>query len=413
MLFGTSVITARALGPENLGYTKFLFLTLTTIAQFGSIGVIDATSYFQRKTKYDIETIFKVNFTFLLMAASLFIITILSLRMNGVIFEEYGISILLYTAVTVIFFNFISDLLVATMISREKIISMNNIFLVTGILNLIVLALLWKSGNLTVKAYMILFPLNSVVRTLTMLRYSKIMPGFNFRFGIIAEELKYGTIVFLGAFFIFLNYRLDQWLIKFFLGNKELGLYAVGVAIAEILLIIPTGLINPLRARLYNIGNDHSDFKTVTAKTIKFALYATAAISVPVFFLVPLISSEFLYGEKYAESVVIIQILIAGIIFLTFGKVGSHYYVVKGRPAIHMYSALSIFLVNFALNLIMIPKFGIKGAAIASSISYFAYGLIYVYLYLKVEKFPFADLFVLRRSEIRFYASKLKFGKMG
>jgi O-antigen/teichoic acid export membrane protein len=335
------------------------------------------------------------------------------MRMNGVVFEEYSMTILLYTSVTVIFFNFISDLLVATMISREKIISMNNIFLFTGILNLAVMALLWMYGLLTVKAYMIIFPANSVVRALTMLGFNKIRPGISFRFGIIAEELKYGTIVFLGAFFIFLNYRLDQWLIKFFLGNKELGLYAVGVAIAEIILIIPTGLINPLRARLYNIANDHADFKTVTAKTIKFALYATAAVSIPVFFIVPLMASEYLYGEKYVESVIIVQILLAGIIFLTFGKVGSHYYVVKGRPAIHMYSALSIFLVNFILNILMIPRFGIKGAAIASTISYFAYGLIYVYLYLKVEKFPFADLFILRRSEIMFYASKLKFGRAG
>lgn len=322
-------------------------------------------------------------------------------------------SILLYTAVTIIFFNFTSDLLVATMISREKIISMNNIFLFTGILNLAVLALLWMYGLLTVKAYMIIFPANSVVRTLTMLSFNKIRPGISFRFGIIAEELKYGTIVFLGAFFIFLNYRLDQWLIKFFLGNKELGIYAVAVAIAEIILIIPTGLINPLRARLYNIENNHPDFKTITAKTIKFALYATAVVSIPVFFMVPLMASKYLYGEKYAGSVIIVQILLTGIIFLTFGKVGSHYYVVKGRPSIHMYSALSIFLVNFALNIIMIPRYGINGAAIASSISYFVYGLIYVYLYLKVEKFPFADLFILRRSEIKFYASKLKFGKAG
>jgi len=229
-----------------------------------------------------------------------------------------------------------------------------------------------------------------------------------FDYKIISEEFRYGFIVFIGAFFIYLNYRFDQWLVKFYLGNKDLGLYAAGVAIAEIILIIPTSVINPLRARLYNISTDSAEFNSITAKTVKFALYTTAAVSIPIFFGVNLLSSDYLYGPKYYDSIIIVQILLAGIIFITFGKIGGHYYVVKGKPNIHMLTSLIIFLLNLSLNLYLIPKYGIKGAAFSSTISYTVYGIIYIYLFVYCEKFSVKDLFLINKEDYLMFRRNLK-----
>lgn len=398
--FGTSVIVARSLGPERLGYAKYLLLFITTFAQFGSIGLIDATSYFQRKSKYDIKTIFNVNLSFLILLSLIYLITLCWLKYAGLIFSDYSIEIVIFSSVTLIFFGFLNDLLVATLISKENIYSINNSLLYTSIINLILLGALWLYDLLGVTVYLLIFPLSNIVRTLIMLKKIDIKFKFNFDLNTLSDELKYGFIVFLGAFFIFLNYRIDQWLIKYYLGNKELGLYTVGVTLAEIILIITTSVINPLRARLYNIDTDSEKFKTITAKTVKFTVYATAIISIPLFFAVNLLSSEYLYGQKYSSSIAVVKILLFGLVFISFGKIGSHYYVIKGRPYIHLFSSLFIFLLNLTLNIILIPDLGIKGAAISSTISYIVYGFLYVYLYIFVEHFKVGDLFIIGKNDI-------------
>jgi O-antigen/teichoic acid export membrane protein len=233
-----------------------------------------------------------------------------------------------------------------------------------------------------------------------MIRKIDIQFKFLFDLRIILEEISYGIIVYFGALFIYLNYRMDQWLIKFYLGDTELGIYAVGVALAEMILLVPMSVINPLRARLYNLDINGSEYKRLTAKTIKFSLYITLIISVPIYFGSGIISSEFLYGAKYQDSVEIVKILLLGILFLTFGKVGSHYFVIKGKPWIHMATAFLVLSVNIILNIYLIPRLGINGAAWASTASYSIFGLSYILMYVFKEKFPLNSLFILSRKEM-------------
>ncbi|NOR45765.1 MAG: oligosaccharide flippase family protein, partial [Candidatus Delongbacteria bacterium] len=230
--------------------------------------------------------------------------------------------------------------------------------------------------------------------------------SFLFDLKVILEEISYGIIVYFGALFIYLNYRMDQWLIKFYLGDSNLGIYTVGVALAEMILLVPMSVINPLRARLYNLDVNSSEYRTLTAKTIKFSLYITLFISIPIYFGADLISSEILYGAKYEGSVEIVKILLLGILFLTFGKVGSHYFVIKGKPWIHMATASLVLFVNVVLNIYLIPRIGIAGAAWASTISYSIFGLSYILMYIFKEKFTLSSLFVISRKEMSDIYSK-------
>jgi O-antigen/teichoic acid export membrane protein len=398
VLFGTGIITARALGPENLGYTKFILLTVNTIAQFGSLGIIDATCYFQKKTAYGLERVYNANLTYLLAASVIYAGVMIALRTLGLSFEDYPTPIFIYMVSFIIGFGFLNDLLFATLVSKEKIIFLNNTDLILGIINLMILSVLWLTGHLNVGTYLILLPSMAAVRFTILSLYIRIRPVPVVDKKLLKQEFLYGFTVFFGALCIYLNYRMDQWFIKFFHGNKELGLYTVAVSIAEILLIIPVSIINPLRAKLYNTPVDSENFKTVTAKTIKFALYGTAFMSLPVLVLAPLISSRYLYGSDYSGSVLVTRILAAGIIFLTFGKIGSHYYNVKGQPSIPMKTSLTVFLINLSLNMLLIPRYGITGAAAASTASYIFYGIIFVYLYTFKEGFKFSDLFLIQKT---------------
>ncbi|MDA3885631.1 MAG: polysaccharide biosynthesis C-terminal domain-containing protein [Candidatus Delongbacteria bacterium] len=404
----TSIIIAKSLGPKDLGYAKFLILTLSTFAQFGHVGIIDATSYFQRKSKYTLEQIFKVNFTFLCIIAVLISGTLILLKYFGVIFEGYSFTIITLASIAIVFFTFLNNLLFATFVSKEKIIQVNKISLYTSFITIALYLILWSTNSLNVTSYLIVFSLKSVIGSIMMIRKIDIQFKFLFDFRIIFEEISYGIIVYFGALFIYLNYRMDQWLIKFYLGDTDLGLYAVGVALAEMILLVPMSVINPLRARLYNLDINGSEYKRLTAKTIKFSLYITLIVSIPIYFGANFISSEILYGAKYQESIEVVKILLLGILFLTFGKVGSHYFVIKGKPFIHLTTAFLVLFVNIVLNIYLIPKIGINGAAWASTASYILYGLLYITIYVLKENFTLSSLFVLSRSEVAIIRNKFK-----
>ncbi|MCK4979549.1 MAG: oligosaccharide flippase family protein [Candidatus Delongbacteria bacterium] len=407
LAFFTSVIIAKSLGPKDLGYAKFLILTLSTFGQFGHLGIIDATSYFQRKSRHTLEKIFKVNFTFLCIIAFTISGTLVLLKYFGIFFEDYSFFIIVLTSGSIIFLTFLNNLLFATFVSKEKIIQVNKIGLYSSFITITIYLILWLTNTLNVTSYLVAFSLKSVFGTIMMVKKIDIKFRFLFDLKIILEEISYGIIVYFGALFIYLNYRMDQWLIKFYLGDTNLGLYAVGVAIAEMILLVPMSVINPLRARLYNLDINSSEYRNLTAKTIKFSLYITLFISIPIYFGAEIISSEILYGAKYQGSVEIVKILLIGILFLTFGKVGSHYFVIKGKPFIHMSTASLVLFVNVILNLYLIPRMGISGAAWASTASYSIFGLSYILMYIFKEKFTITSLFVVSRKEMFNIYSKI------
>lgn len=416
--FIVGVIIAKNLGPKDLGYAKFLILTLSTFAQFGHIGIIDATSYFQRKSRHTLEQIFKVNFTFLCIIAVLISGTLILLKSFDIIFDEYSFSIITLASIGIIFFTFLNNLLFATFVSKEKIILVNKISLYSSFLTIFIYILLWLTNSLNVTSYLIVVSTNSILYSVMLIRKIDMKFKLLFDLRVILEEISYGIVIYFGALFIYLNYRMDQWLIKFYLGDTELGLYAVGVAIAEMVLLIPMSVINPLRARLYNLDVNSSEYKRLTAKTIKYSLYITLIVSIPIYFGAKFISTEILYGAKYQESVEVVKILLLGILFLTFGKVGSHYFVIKGKPSIHMATAFLVLFVNAVLNMCLIPRIGINGAAWASTASYSIFGLSYIIMYVFKEKFPISSLFIISKKEIedlytrsiKFIASKIKKG---
>lgn len=332
--------------------------------------------------------------------------------------NDYNFILIIYTSVAVIFFTFINDLMTATYISSGKIIQFNNRILLSAFIINSLYFVFWYFENLSVTSYIIIFSLNSIF--INLLLNSKLDIPFKFRFDkkLLSDQFKYGIIVYFGVLFLFFSFRIDQWMIKHYLSNADLGIYAIGVTISELMLIIPTSFVNPFRARLYNIDKNDPDYKTITVKTIKFTFYAVLLISIAVFFAANLIPSSFLYGHKYDDSVILVQIMVAGIVFTVFGTIGIHYFIIKGSPFVLFFINLFVLVFNFSINLYAIPKYGLIGAAVASSVSHFIYGAIYIGVFAYREKIKLLSFFIVEKQELeilinsfKLYLGKLKSNK--
>jgi len=391
----TSVLVARALGPLGQGYTAYIILIFTLLGTYGHLGLNNAVMYFQKRSSFAPDSVFRTNLTALGLIFLILSTGMILLRASEMVLADYDWFFigggLVFMLADFVFTNHHS-----WFIGDERIRQSNRYNITVFILKSAAILVLWILDNLTVYSFfavqVVAMLLNAVLLHVKLGRRWR--PELNT--ALLKAEFRYGGIIYLGALFAFLHYRVDQFMIKLMLGTPELGVYAVAVNIAELLFLIPISVSSALSGRLYN--SDAQTGRQLMAQTLKLSFYICAALSlagIPASFLIP-----YVYGRAFAGAVASTVILLLGVLFASIAKVMGPYFFSKGRPGFHLLITFVTLLLNTALNLLLIPVFGIAGASLASSASYLVYGLFYVYLFIKVENYPLAELLSLKRSDL-------------
>jgi O-antigen/teichoic acid export membrane protein len=166
-----------------------------------------------------------------------------------------------------------------------------------------------------------------------------------------------------------LNYRLDQYLVRYFVGLAGVGIYAVGASMTEAIFVLANAVALVLLPRLTaNEEEAHWMAPLATRNTMLIAAVAAIGLAAVAPVLVPLA-----FGEEYQDSVQALWLLLPGTVALAGSKVLTSYIFSKGRPLVNTaITALSL-VVTIGADLILIPVFDVNGAAIASSLAYFAH----------------------------------------
>jgi O-antigen/teichoic acid export membrane protein len=170
-----------------------------------------------------------------------------------------------------------------------------------------------------------------------------------------------------GSAALYLTYRLDVLILGGMASAAAVGLYTLAVTLAE-LIRIPTEAL--ARASLSRQAAD--DLAVVAAVTVRATrmsvLLAGASVgglcaAAPV--LVPAA-----YGADFAASVPALYALAPGLFALCAGRQVSAYLVRLNKPLTMSALSVAALVVNVAVNLVLIPSWGIVGCALASSASY-------------------------------------------
>lgn len=192
--------------------------------------------------------------------------------------------------------------------------------------------------------------------------------------------------LFLTAIFIAAYSRLDHILLFKIKGPVELGLYSMVVKLSESFLIVPlaiAGSVFPLMAK-YSVVCPES-FKKIYSLTFKYL----SALFVPVVIMVIFFSGyiiKILFGAAFVSSGTALNILIVAEIFASFGIINNSILVAAGKQRFDpVFTGVSA-IVNVALNLFLIPRYGFIGAAIAALISYGA-GPVMGYMFFSTREY--------------------------
>jgi O-antigen/teichoic acid export membrane protein len=190
---------------------------------------------------------------------------------------------------------------------------------------------------------------------------------------------------------LFLSY-MDILMIEFFLSSSATGYYRSVQPLRQVtgfVLNSFTFLYMPLATQYFS--NDDIEslsefYKTATKWITTLTLPLVLVFSV---FSVDVVRTFF--GPSYIPAAVPLAVLVAGLFFnVLVGPNGATAKAIN-QPRFEMYSAAIGFVINFVLNVLLIPRYGIVGAAVATVIGYISYNTIEIALiYSSIRSLPFS-----------------------
>ena len=167
---------------------------------------------------------------------------------------------------------------------------------------------------------------------------------------------------------IYIN--VDRVLIKHLLGNASAGKYAVVVSISTALYFVPIALGQSFFPSLVASRRDSALYHRRLQQAFDALLWAGIALALPVTLVAgPLM--HFLYGVPYEGSGAALAILIWSTVFTFVGLVTSYWLVAENLQRIYPVRIFAGLCTCVVLDLVLIPRWGIRGAAVATVVAQF------------------------------------------
>jgi O-antigen/teichoic acid export membrane protein len=219
--------------------------------------------------------------------------------------------------------------------------------------------------------------------------------------GIMKSMIKLGLVNAIAIFIMQLNYRLDILMLKKLSTLEEVGFYSVAMQIAEQLWHIPFAIESIVLSRSANTRDDQFVHRTV-ASIFRVSLLIGLLAGLLIFFAAPYLV-PLIFGQEYIPSVSMIQVVLPGILILVGFRILNSRLTGMGKPQIAIYAFMPALVINFVLNLFLIPRYGGIGASWATNVSYAVGSIIFLIVYAKMVKMPVQEIFRYRKSDFYFF----------
>jgi len=186
----------------------------------------------------------------------------------------------------------------------------------------------------------------------------------------------------------YVNYRAGEFIIAALLSPSELGFYVIAVSLAERLWVLTGAVGNALLPHLTNSPRRDPLLPAVIARHV---MLWTGAACLAMFVLSEVIIGV-LFGPAFAAVAAPLRWLLPGILTLSVGKVLVAELLAREKPSYASWATAIAMVVNIAGNLALVPRLGIEGAAIASSVSYTILSAMVTWCYLRETGAPWTRL---------------------
>jgi len=184
--------------------------------------------------------------------------------------------------------------------------------------------------------------------------------------------------------------RIDQIMIKEMLGEREVGIYSAAVRLSEAWYFVPVIITTSLFPAILNarkIGQELYNKRLQRLYTV--LVYFAVGVALPVTFTAESIVVT-VYGTIYEDAGAVLSIYIWAGLFVGLGTVNGQWFLAENLQNLATRNALIGAAANVALNYILIPIYGVKGAALGTFISYGVAAYLSLFINIKTRDRFFA-----------------------
>jgi O-antigen/teichoic acid export membrane protein len=184
--------------------------------------------------------------------------------------------------------------------------------------------------------------------------------------------LKHSWPLALSAVLVSIYMKIDQLMVENYLGTGSLGIYSTVVQLSESWYFIPVAIVTSVFPAIMNAKRDDPNrYKKRMQNMYDIMVWLSLTVAIFMTFASPIIYHQVYRPEFWGGAHVLTVHVWAGI-FVFLGSASGQYLIAEGYTKLAMARTGMGALLNIALNMIWIPKYGIMGAALATLVAYFA-----------------------------------------
>lgn len=414
------IIIARYYGPEVYGLFSLalmifgLFIAVTSLGLFD--GLIRYISIYRGqnekdKIKYIISFSSKILFSTSVIAGILLYLSSNFIAIN--IFHDFNLIVFLRIFAFLIPIQIFTNIYFTIIRSHEKIrVYSFGINILENILKLISLIVFIYIGIIASYAVSISYLFAIFSGLVFAYFYCRIKLSYIFLQKQISKKDKsiiqkklfiYSTPLIFSGIIGSLMFYFDTFLIGYFNNSYYVGIYNSAIPIATLLLLssdIFLQMFFPLITREIS-SKKHIVVKELSKQVTKWIFMVNLPLTILIL-LFPGVFINLFFGEAYISATNSLRLLALGQFIYSMGIVSNNMLMSYGKSKILLSNIIVISILNFILNWILIPIYGITGAAFATFISFALLSIIAI-----VENYLYSKIFPFRRKMITIFLISL------
>lgn len=404
--FVVTVLMVRLLGAQGNGIYSLFIANTAIIVLVISFSFNSGLTYYTAKNEFSPRAL--INSAFVILCIQVLLILAAEKIFQAIFGFSFYVDInsaaLSSWGFLYLFAILLNGYISAIFTGNKWFNTLNIITVITNIIFIIVFAfLLSKSHSYSIqntlvilKTYIVLIVLQALLNLIILLNKIK----FRFRFSFLKPAqfklvFMYAGVAFFSNLFQFFAYRMDYWFVNYFQNKDELGLYALASKLNQVLWLLPmtiAAVIIPFTVT----ASDELVEKVKTILRLQFNGYILLgillAITSPV--LIP-----FIFSNDFKGAVLPFIILLPGVIIFTLTTILAAYFAGINRQDINLKISFFCFFTILIGDILLVPKFGIEGAAVASCIGYALSGFASVYVFAKKSGWSFKELLLVKKKD--------------
>jgi O-antigen/teichoic acid export membrane protein len=396
------VVVARWLGVESVGRLAVINVTVTTIVQVASFGLPSSNTYFIARDNQHFRAAAVNSLLFSILIGSLLgVLLSITAELRPTWFSSISPALIRVAAISIPF-----QLL--TLIGL-------NIFLAVGRLREFNSLDLLGQSFVLINAVVIVFLLQRglpelvTLNTATSVLVALLVTGFLAVAGkklaesrwrtdlqLLVQMLSYGIRFHISILAGALIFRADLLVVNLFRGAAEAGVYSVASQVGMMLMLLPGVIATLLFPRVTAEQDARGETTCKVTRHATFVMLVCCLVAVPLSLLLPVV-----YGRDFADATVQLWILLPGVYLVGLQSVLVQHFNALGLPRIIPTYWIVTLIANIILVFALVPRFGARGAAIASTLSYSLIFALVTIRFLQTSGRSFGDIFFLRTDELR------------